>query len=169
MFPEDLLCAGCLAYFRLTQSPIVHREPGWVLRQSGSRRPLRLSSKLPWPRAGAPGPPPHPAVTPHISPAPRGHDTKTHRTLLHSSSSGVRARVLARTPPALPTPSSLYSGQAGLLLSWKPPGTAACFTVTALAVPSACDALPLLPSSLHAKVTSSVKTALITQLKRVTS
>lgn len=78
-------------------------------------------------------------------------------------------RSTQEPPPALPTPSSLYSRHAGLLLSRRLPGTATCFSITALAVPSSCNALPSHTSSLHTKVTSSVKPALITQRKIVTS
>lgn len=168
VFPEDLPCARSLAYFHVTRSPIVHREAGWVLRQSGSRRPLRLSSKLPWPRARAPGPSPLPALTPTLARHPEA------TTLRHTGPSWVLAPPVSgpgsSQEPLQPSPLSPHcSGQASLLVSRKPPGRAACFSVATLAVPSACDTLPSPPSSHHAKVTSSVKTALITQLKRVTS
>lgn len=168
-----MLCAACLLCFCLTQIPILYRETraGWISRQSRSRRPLTLSSKLPWSQAGAqahlptlPWPPPsaqHPVV----------HETKMDRILLCFFSRGVGAQVLTRTPfpPAFPhSPSSCYSRHTGLVLSWNLPGTLPCFSVTALAVPSGCSALPSPPSSLQAKVTSSTKPALITQFKIVT-
>lgn len=113
--------------------------------------------------------PPCPGL-PSSAQHPVVHETKMDRILLCSFSRSVAAQVLTRTPfpPAFPHSSSLYSRHTGLVLSWNLPGTLPCFSVTALAVPSGCNALPSPPSSLQAKVTSSTKPALITQFKIVT-
>ena len=117
IFPEDLLCARSLAYFHLTRSPIAHREAGWLLRQSGSRRPLRLSSKLPWPRARAPGPSPHPALTPTSARHPEA------TTLRHTGPSCVLAPPVSgpgsSQEPLQPSPLSPHSAP-GKQASWCP-------------------------------------------------
>ena len=117
VFPEDLPCARSLAYFHVTRSPIVHREAGWVLRQSGSRRPLRLSSKLPWPRARAPGPSPLPALTPTLARHPEA------TTLRHTGPSWVLAPPVSgpgsSQEPLRPSPLSPHSAP-GKQASWCP-------------------------------------------------